>query len=230
MARYERVATTEDIPEPQTESARIVEQHVHHHYYPNSSAEPTVGATTIVMPTASSATTVSTTATPQEGFLEFVTNSAEEIKAQVVRLWESSQPWKQFFDVKRLSFPIPNELVPRVQKNFEAFKPNYGVVMAGASVISVLYNPIGLALFALCAFWIGKKIRKLHEEDPSFEQNRAKVIGWSVLGFLAFLITGVGPSIMGALSFSGLLCGTHALVYQPAAVDVAQVENGEQVQ
>eukprot|EP00183_Erythrolobus_madagascarensis_P006952 CAMPEP_0185845086 /NCGR_PEP_ID=MMETSP1354-20130828/1148_1 /TAXON_ID=708628 /ORGANISM="Erythrolobus madagascarensis, Strain CCMP3276" /LENGTH=238 /DNA_ID=CAMNT_0028544963 /DNA_START=182 /DNA_END=898 /DNA_ORIENTATION=+ len=206
--QYARVATTEEPPVIEEAGNRVVEVH-HHHYH--STPEPASASAVVGRGVAGSGEE------PEIGVGEYLKNSALAVKDQLFNVWCSARPWSEVLDTSRVSFPLPDEWVTRAESNFDRFKKNYAIVTAGFVGVGLLHNPIGLVLFGLAASAIGKKLAKIHAQDPTFEAHRGKTIGWSILGFLALMVTGVGGAIVGAVSTSAILCGIHSIVYRPLA-------------
>uniref|UniRef100_A0A7S1XHW7 PRA1 family protein n=1 Tax=Erythrolobus australicus TaxID=1077150 RepID=A0A7S1XHW7_9RHOD len=207
--QYARVPAEEPSASAAAESAggeRVVEIH-HHHYHATGDAEPAAIVGRGVGEVEDSE--------PRIGVTEYLKSSALALKSQLQVVWNHARPWTEVLDTSRISFPLPDEWLTRSQRNFDYFKNNYAVVAAGFVGLGLLHNPIGLVLFGFAASAIGKKLAKIHAEDPTFESHRGLVVMWSILGFLAFLISGVGGAIVGAVSSSAVLCGIHSIIYRP---------------
>mmetsp|Transcript_3846 Transcript_3846/g.6722 ORF Transcript_3846/g.6722 Transcript_3846/m.6722 type:complete len:253 (-) Transcript_3846:197-955(-) len=177
--------------------------HHHHHYHPAN---------------ANSVATAQQNATAVElDFTEYARSMAETAKSHFEVMWNNSKPWSEFFDLSRLSIPVPPEMVSRVSMNWEQFKNNYGIVATGMTGLALIHNPFALLIFGGIAVFVSKKIKQIQMEDPTFEHSRGRMIGWSMLGLVGFLVTGVGPAVIGALTTSALFSGLHGLFHRPSA-------------
>ncbi|KAA8495430.1 PRA1 family protein D [Porphyridium purpureum] len=197
------------------EGVRVVE--VHHHHYRDGAVGIENPADLEVANTApASHIAASQQREPNffEGFWEYVNSAAGKVKEDAMVAMDASRPWSDFFAFSNWSFPLPGETANRIAQNFDYFKVNYGLIAASCAGFFVIINTVSLAIFGVISYAVGNKLKKLYDEDPTYQSNRGRVIAWSVLGFLGFMLTGIGPSMLTGTSLATLVCTLHCLGYR----------------
>lgn len=144
----------------------------------------------------------------------FLLSNASWWRAQRLR----AQPWGQFFDLRKISVPMSaEEVVQRMQKNWERFSRNYGALFLVIFSGFVLWFP-GLLLSALCTAAVCKML-KIHVETFTlggrrFRQNKRVALAAGLTLFFVYA-NGVCDSLGWALAVSLAAGAFHAAAFTP---------------
>ncbi|XP_047342729.1 PRA1 family protein F2-like [Impatiens glandulifera] len=119
------------------------------------------------------------------GTLPTTSSPAPAVSNQRWKELGQRRAWKEIFDYSSINFPRnPNDAIQRIKTNISYFRKNYIDIMFLIIVLSLISNPISLAVLSVLI--TGWDILYFSRDEPLVVLNR-RIEDWCVLLFLGSL-------------------------------------------
>ncbi|KAI3692157.1 hypothetical protein L6452_31966 [Arctium lappa] len=126
------------------------------------------------------------------------------------------RPWRDFFDYSAISRPISyDDAMARIRQNLNYFRVNYAMVMLLIIFLGLIYHPISMIIFLIVfvAWFFLYFFRDARSPIMIFNRvvdDRAVLIGLSLLTIFALAFTNVGMNVLLSLIIVVAVVGLHS--------------------